>query len=538
MNEPRAVRALRTPRESGKALLEPPIDCVAQLLERNAQAPVENVRLLGRSLGDLARSGRAHLLADADAYTRQYRDGIGVRRNADAKVILAGHQPELFHSGVWFKNFVLDRLAREHDAVAVNLVMDNDTCRTASIRVPTGSIDRPVVELVSFDAAGPAMPWEDRAIADAECFYSFADRVARTIEPLVASPLVREMWPDAIAASTRTGRLGTAIAQARHELEGRLGLRTLELPLSTVCNGEAFAWFAAWLLVEARQVRSVYNAAVQTYRAANHVRSAAHPVPDLAIDGEFCESPLWVWSKEDPRRRHLFVAINGDRLALTDRAAWRHEILADAADAPERIAEQLRELAGQGIRIRPRALTNTWYARLVLGDLFVHGIGGAKYDEVTDRIIAGLFGITPPAYLTATATLKLPVEHESDADQQLLELAKRRQALRYHAETMARDSDPEWVAAAERKRSCICEFRAAQSQPWDRETAQRLHAQVTAANAALAPWIAGEMQTLDDQERALKERQRGQQLLGSREHSFCLFPRAAIVPALLALAGG
>jgi hypothetical protein len=537
MNEPRAVRALRAPRESRTALVEPPVESVARLLQRNADIPLEGVRLLGRPLMDLARLGRAHLLVEADAYTRQYRDVSATVGNGSSKIILAGHQPELFHPGVWFKNFVLDRLACTQDAVAVNLVMDNDTCRSASIRVPTGSIDRPTVEVVAFDAPGRATPWEDRLIVDVECFRSFGERAARAVEPLVANPLVRELWPMAIEATRQGMKLGTAIAQARHVYEGRLGLSTLELPLSCVCRSEAFAWFAAWLLVEAPRVRDVYTAAVRDYRAANHVRSVAHPVPDLAVDGEYCESPLWVWSKDDPQRRHLFVAVYRDRLVLTDRGKWRCEIIANA-DAPEKIAERLQALDKQGIRVRPRALTNTWYARLVLGDLFVHGIGGAKYDEVTDRIIAELFGITPPAYLTVTATLRLPVAHASEAEGLLRGLVQRRRALRFHAETLAGDSDPAWMIAAERKRACIEAYRAAQTRPWNRGTARRLHEEVSAANAAFSPWIAGELPTLDDEETKLKERLRGEQLLGSREHSFCLFPREAIVPTLSALAGG
>ena len=40
--------------------------------------------------------------------------------------------------------------------------------------------------------------------------------------------------------------------------------------------------------------------------------------------------------------------------------------------------------------LRPRALTLTLFARLCVADFFIHGIGGGKYDEVTDRIIREL----------------------------------------------------------------------------------------------------------------------------------------------------
>jgi hypothetical protein len=541
MTEPRAVRTLQTPRKSGEALIEPPFGEVAALLAQNATFPLGQVAVFDRSLSDLAASARANMLESAVRYTRQYRNAPSIPAQPPPRIVVAGHQPELFHPGVWFKNFVLDRLARRNDAVAVNLLIDNDTCRQASIRVPTGSIDRPTAELVAFDAARPAVAWEERQIADTELFRTFGERAANTVRPLVSNPLVDELWPLAIEAAGRGATLGAAIAQGRHAYEGALGLSTLELPLSEVCRGEAFLWFAAWLIEEAPRVRSVYNAAVQAYRAANRIRSAAHPVPDLTIedhrDGNYIESPLWVWSQDDPRRRHLFVARRADRLLLTDREHWNCEIQAVGDGSPQRTIEQLHDLGERGIRLRPRALTNTWYARVALGDFFVHGIGGAKYDEVTDRIIAELFGISPPAYLTATATLRLPIAHTSRAESRLRSLAARRRDLQFHPETAASRDDPTWLAAIREKERCIDDFRAAAPLEWNRDEARRRHEAIVRANAAFAPWIASELQALAAEEAALDDRLRGDRLLDSREHAFCLFPRDAIAPQLAALAG-
>src|SRR5262249_14513207 len=66
-----------------------------------------------------------------------------------------------------------------------------------------------------------------------------------------------------------------------------------------------------------------------------------------------------------------------------------------------------------GFKVRPRALTNTLFARLFLCDLFVHGIGGGKYDELTDEIMHRFYGIEPPEFLVFSATLLLPFQHYS-----------------------------------------------------------------------------------------------------------------------------
>ena len=64
-------------------------------------------------------------------------------------------------------------------------------------------------------------------------------------------------------------------------------------------------------------------------------------------------------------------------------------------------------------RLRPRALTLTLWARLLLADVFIHGIGGAKYDRITDTIIADYYHLTPPAMACVSATLHLGLPHRS-----------------------------------------------------------------------------------------------------------------------------
>jgi hypothetical protein len=48
------------------------------------------------------------------------------------------------------------------------------------------------------------------------------------------------------------------------------------------------------------------------------------------------------------------------------------------------------------------------FIRLLLADQFVHGIGGARYDQVTDKLIARHFGLAPPRFAVTTATMYFP----------------------------------------------------------------------------------------------------------------------------------
>ncbi len=202
------------------------------------------------------------------------------------------------------------------------------------------------------------------------------------------------------------------IALARRELESNWGFNNLEIPLSEVCQTDGFFWFASHLLAHLRRFQQIHNAALAEYRAVYGIRSKNHPVSALSVQGDWLEAPFWVWRQGQPRRRPLLVR-QGPREMLL-RIAGEDDPLIELPLSPEREAccavERLRELATRSIRLRTRALTTTMFCRYLLGDLFIHGIGGAKYDELGDSIARRFFGIEPPDFLTLslTAWLRLP----------------------------------------------------------------------------------------------------------------------------------
>src|SRR5204863_2638991 len=72
-------------------------------------------------------------------------------------------------------------------------------------------------------------------------------------------------------------------------------------------------------------------------------------------------------------------------------------------------AENLKKfLSVNRLRLSPRALILTMFLRLIVCDHFVHGIGGALYDEITDRLIRKRLKIDSPSFCVTTATLLFP----------------------------------------------------------------------------------------------------------------------------------
>ena len=518
-------RRLRAPREDGQMLMLPSLDRVGEWAAENQVLRLAEARaeydVQGRSLGELGAQARSELLQQALAYTRDYRD-VDEPRSAD-RIFLAGHQPQLFHPGVWFKNFTLSHLANRHRAVAINLLIDNDTVKGAAVKVPGGSVAAPVMRNIAFDASSSGIPYEERRIIDHDLFNSFGRRAAEHLRPLIRDPLLSEFWPRVVDRASASGNLGECLAQARHQLEGQWGASTLEIPYSRICQSESFCWFVTHLLANLPRFWDVYNESLAEYRRLHRLRGATHPMPDLSAEDGWLEAPFWLWNREDPRRRAVFVRQGGDSLWLTDRAGCEIRLpITPEADASAAV-DLLADLPRQGIKLRTRALTTTLWARLALGDLFMHGIGGAKYDQLTDVLIARFFGFTPPRFLTLSATLHLPIQQPSFQEEDLRDIDRRLRGLTYHPD---RCLDLPTQIDGDR---LFLEAMVAEKQGWIDtapvgDMARRRFLAIRRINHALQPWVANRREKLRRQRNELIRRQRAAAILSWREYAFCLYP--------------
>ena len=157
---PIEYRRLRAPREDAEVLIEPEASQVGQLVSQNRDASRANASATGnaRTVSFIADAARSSCLQLAFDYTRQYRDVA--RPDHDSPLLLTGHQPQLFHPGVWFKHFAVDAFARQVGGIACNLIVDTDDATNLSITIPTGSIEKPRIAQLPLDAPLPSRPYE------------------------------------------------------------------------------------------------------------------------------------------------------------------------------------------------------------------------------------------------------------------------------------------------------------------------------------------------------------------------------------------
>ncbi len=130
------VRATE-PTGNGEVLVSPPAQEWPALLESDrAQRASWSFEVGGVRAPAFADAAREAAVAAARAFSAR----LGVE-TADAwvpgdPIAMTGHQPELYHPGVWIKDFLVERFTRETGALGIDLVVDTDVFDLLAIEAP------------------------------------------------------------------------------------------------------------------------------------------------------------------------------------------------------------------------------------------------------------------------------------------------------------------------------------------------------------------------------------------------------------------
>lgn len=405
MNLPPATlpdpKRILVPRQHGQILIEPNLQTLAATLNTRAHATPR--QFAGLPWEEITRSARSDL---AQTIT-QHAAAIGISVpsiDPQAPWVITGHQVEFYHAGVWAKVVAADTLARQTGAVPIDLLVDHDQLdhfgfdlpvqkTSPSITwhrerlswpphlVPNHALDAiPAPDLASFESWDSTLANNPFAQSDALAI------ILSALRPRQPEPY--SLW----------------MSRARHRLESTLGIQVHHVTTSALCSSNAWHLFVLEWIRHAATWADCYNRQLAAYRHRAGIHNPSQPMPDLHRDPTTQELPFWIYRPGEPR----------ERLLLQHGTTLHHgttEIPLDSAlTAPGwSAAENLEQLlATQQLVIRPRALTLTMYTRLFLSDLFIHGIGGALYDQITDAIMQELFNVTPP-YACVSAAWFLPL---------------------------------------------------------------------------------------------------------------------------------
>jgi hypothetical protein len=463
-------------------------------------------------------------------------------------LILGGHQPDLFHPGVWFKNFVLNRLASNLRCLSLHVQIDHDVVRDVELAVPTVRAGRLALTTHRLPTSldGAFLPWENtRCSRSLEM--QWAEGFSRVIEELShfgIHPLLKTRLGEFGRLLTECKTFSEVTSQWRQLVEKDAGLVNNEVPMSRLANGGAFAEFVYRCFDEGEKLLEVYNASRETFRADRRISNPGQPVPELRRVGEWFETPFWIYhtteaaatlSVNSHYRHPAWIRVTPHAIELANAPTESASIRSVCDRSLPAWSHQYQIWTEHGVCIRPRALMTTLFLRLFVGDLFVHGIGGGIYDELTDLIASRFWDIQMPEFIVASASLHLPFSREAIPSiepvqgQSAEDMERLARQIRSAPETLLDPSDSSQRAQREAFENLL------QQQP-PKGQRKSWHREMRELRVRIRKSISPVIERLDRQSLELIERGRVGKIVRSREFSFALFPENPTISRLRALA--
>jgi hypothetical protein len=512
----------RAPTRDGAATAVPPLAAVGAVLAENRRrlSARAGLTVLGRPWAEVREEARREALAAARAYLVT-RGEPASALDPSRPLVAAGHQPELFHPGVWVKNFALQGLARAHGLTPLNLIVDSDTAKACALRLPAppdAEHPWPHAVTVPYDRWAGETPYEEQRVREPALFESFGERAGKVLRSWGYGPILPAFWEEVVAQARRTPNPGECFAAARRAWERRWGCSNLEVPLSALCRTESFAWFACQILGDLPWFHSLYNACLREHRRLHGIRSRNHPVPDLGAGGGWLETPFRAWREGRGRRQRLFARTAGKRLELrAGQEIWPS--LPHPAAAPKPATAAWLGLQQAGYKLRSRALTTTLFARLFLSDLFLHGIGGGTYDELTDELARKFYRGEPPAFVILSATRLLPLPLYPQTEDDCRRLARRARDLHWNPQRHLDGAEAGELRGLAEERE-----RWAGRTPADRAGRRERFARLRELTEKLRRPLEGRERELREELGRCERAVEANALLRRRDWAFCLYP--------------
>lgn len=521
---------LRAPRGNNLAAIVPDRSTIASLLQANLS--FWNSSQVPSWIGTLRRLARSQIATLSHDYAESYLNGPLVpsaELSLNRPWILGGHQAELFHPGVWFKNILIDRLAKETNSVGLHAIIDHDLARVTTLRAPSraDSRQRAHITTIPLPLSRPStpdtfLPWNawqvDRSKIEDTC-----GRIRQALESVGITKSMSTDYFHQVASLPKDRNAALALSQVRHRMERRHGISNWEFPMSYLCQGKSWREFVEHCVANAAELNRTYNECLDDYRSREQITNPAQPVPRLGRQGDWIELPFWIRMPGQFSRKRMWVSKRESGCQVAPEPG--------SHDAAVPWGDPFWESSWI---VWPRALTTTLFLRVFIADLFVHGIGGGQYDRLTDAIIERFLRIPPPKFLTCTATLWLTFPESSSIEEpalteQAIALEHQRQRLRSCPEQFLDLQVPAQMQLAIEHRQLLDRMPPrGLKKTWDHDM-RRLKAKIVAA-------IDEHFHAWDDRMTAFEARKLEQKILQSREFSYVLFEEQDVLHRLIQLA--
>ncbi len=506
-----------TPSGHGEVLTEPAFAMWASLARNNASAAAGwDFEVCGVPAVELRARARAEAVAAAAGFSSRMGVPVASPSAQPDLLVMTGHQPQLYHPGIWIKDFLLQRLADETGAAAIDLVVDSDGFDLVEVHAPC--LRPELRRCAQFLAVGGTDTcFACSPVPSASDLATFREAAAQMLGTLPAPAIGRhfESFCDAMdAVREASENLAEFITFARRRYEAPAGTDYLELPVTLESRTPAFAVYLADVVRDARRFADTYNAELAAYRERTGTRSAAQPFPDLQVADDMVELPFW--HLRDGGRSTLWARC-GDVPALV----CDGEVL---CEVPSECEEAAAALASCAVRPAPKALALTLYNRMFVADLFIHGTGGGRYDRVTDGVISAFWGVEPPAFVVASMTMYLPLGARVVTAEEVDAVTQTINRLQHNPDQLLDEIEFD-DASEHRKAAALADEKSRLvldigSQDADKKTIGR---RIREVNAELSALMEPYEKSLRVERDRLAEMQEASEILTDRTYPFCFW---------------
>ena len=353
------------------------------------------------------------------------------------------------------------------------------------------------------------------------CSRVLSSRGGELVRPLVADPLVEQLWPTAIERMQSGANWANASPRPGIGSKASGGVETLELPQSRLGQFEAYHWFV-------RTGRSFTSAVGSSQRgAAEYTAASIGCVRPSDSRSEYrrplARTPLWVWTASDPERRRCSFSSRGTASCCRTAAP---------ADQP-RLTPEGRASGGRTIGRARRRRRQDSHAGAADHDVCPVVPGGlvrarhrcAKYDQVTDVIMHRFLGLPHRSSSPCRPRFSCLCRVKRPTLEDQRRIALRIARVDYHPERYL-----DWTAELQRHRERTGPTRSSRSSAAILIPARILqrdqrHATIAAANAAMQRWVEPRRRELQRRRRRRRCDYRPKISYLRREYAFCLFPQ-------------
>ncbi|MBA3062364.1 MAG: hypothetical protein FP833_05345 [Atribacteria sp.] len=409
--------------QNKQIFFSPSADKMGSLLEENKKIFSQySFTILNQPFREVRENCRKEVIRRALKFSKKFDPDIEEKINpAYQYIIQTGHQPVFFHPGIWIKNIFLNELLKSpllEKSLGLNIILDNDICKDLNLSLPAlSSNGNLIVEEISFlsSTLTSNLPFEEYPCPSLELITKFTRDVIHGLKPLESEnkdilnnfknfTRCLENSSRFCSQNYKESNLGEFLSLARRFYEQEIEPAYLEIPFSQICDSDEFLSFFLEIIKNIKSFSEIYNKKLDEYRKLFKIRNRAHPSPNLMIKENFIEVPFWIWREGDQRGK-IFILNEEEKNYLYNDSYGKIFLIEE--DGFKSLFSLKTLLKERGLKIRPKALLLTLYNRLFISDLFIHGLGGAKYDLVTDEIIREFLKVEPPHFLVASCTLYL-----------------------------------------------------------------------------------------------------------------------------------